>query len=192
MKFLATAIVALFVLLPSVTAYADNGDTAKWGEVGPWDIRVDRSVSDGCFAMAVYERGTTTRIGVNPESGELYIFLGDPSWKSLEVGKVYPVRVIFDNVKSYDGEMEGRRLGNAIFLMHRDVSTNFVKDFMQRSGMEVIYRGQSIARLSLKYSYAAFQEVLNCQKEFGFSKRPPSSRDPFVSAPPQTRDPFSQ
>jgi hypothetical protein len=42
-----------------------------------------------------------------------------------------------------------------------------VKDFMQRNGIEIFYQETSIANLSLKDSYAAFSEAMNCQREFG-------------------------
>jgi len=187
---LPVPLLSLFGIAIASTAMADKDETAHWGKVGGWEIRVDRTIGDGCFAMAIYELGTVARLGIDVESGAYYVFIGNGNWKSLEEGKIYAVRSVFDGVKSYNGEMEGRRLGDMIFLAHRDLSSDFVRDFMQRNGMELFYRGTRIASLSLKDSYAAFAEVLNCQKEFGFAKKGGGRNDPFVRAPSTGRDPF--
>jgi hypothetical protein len=169
------SLLALIGLAAPVPALADKGDTATWGKVGGWSIMVDRTIGDGCFAFTVYERGTVARLGIDVQSGAFYVLVGHPEWKSLEDGKLYAVKTVFDGVKSYTGEMKGQRVGGMTFLAHRNLSSEFVKDFMQRNGVEIFFRDQRIASLSLKDSYAAFAEVLNCQKEFGFAKRTPAA-----------------
>jgi len=104
----------------------------------------------------------------------------------------------FDGSKSYNGEMKGQRLGKVIFLAHRNVSTEFVTDFMERGGMRIFYNGSQIANLSLRNTYAAVSEMLNCQRELGFtgatgssgSGSSPRPADPFVSTPSRSSDPF--
>jgi hypothetical protein len=183
------ALCLLALAIPS--ASLAESETAKWGQVGGWVIRVDRSVGDGCFAVQVFERGTIVRIGLDITSKRVYLFIGHNEWKSLEVGKLYPVRVVFDGVKSYNGEMKGQTLGHTVFLVHRDLSADLIKDFMERNGMEVFYRGERIANLSLRNTYAAIAEVINCQKELA-AAGPAPREDPFASAPtaPRDQDPF--
>jgi hypothetical protein len=114
-------------------------------------------------------------------------------WKSLEVGKLYPVRIVFDGVSPYNGEMHGHRLaGGTLVLSHRNLSSDFVKDFMQRNGMRLYYQGSQIASLSLRNTYAAVGEVYNCQKEFGFGGGSSRESDPFTSSGggSSSRDPF--
>jgi hypothetical protein len=161
----------------------------KWAEVGGWEIRVDPSVGNGCFAMQAYEDGTVVRIGVNVGSKAIYLFFLNDAWKSLEVGKIYPVRVVFDGVSTYNGEMKGHRLaGGAIVLSHDNLSSAFINDFMQRNGMRIFYQGNRIAGLSLRNTYAAVGEVVNCQKEFGVGA---SNADPFSSSSGRSNgDPF--
>jgi hypothetical protein len=108
----------------------------------------------------------------------------------LEVGKIYPVRIIFDGVSSYNGEMKGFRLvGGAMVLVHRNLSGDFVRDFMQRNGMRLFYQGNQIANLSLRNTYAAVDEVYNCQKEFGFGSGSSRETDPFSSSSGGGRSP---
>jgi hypothetical protein len=183
---------AAILLLLSVgwTQSALGQDTAKWGQVGGWQIRVDRSVGDGCFAVQAFDGGTIVRIGFDAAAQKIYVFFGDDDWKSIEVGKIYPVRVVFDGVSAFNGEMKGLSIGKTVFLAHTDLSTDFVKNFMQRNGMQIFYRGSQIAHLSLRNTFAAVGEVINCQREIGGNPGT-SNRDPFVSTPPrQNRDPF--
>jgi hypothetical protein len=170
-------------------ATAKGDETAAWGQVGAWEVRVDRTTDNGCFAVASYDDGTTARVGINKKWDALYVLLRNRDWTSLEAGKLYPVKFVFDGIGTYDGELQGLKLGNTVYLVHHNLSPDFIKDFMQRNRMEVFYRGTSIARLSLKDTYAAFLEVLNCQKEFGFSASK-SGGDPFSERPTPTRDPF--
>lgn len=192
--------VILFGLLPafcfSLEANAQQSDKApKWGDVGGWAIHVDRSVGNGCFAMQVYDDNTVVRIGVDVEKKSIYLLFANDAWKSIEKGKIYPVRVVFDGVSTFQGEMQGHRLeGGAITLAHRNLSTDFVKDFMQRNTMRLYYQGNQIAALSLRNTYAAVSEVINCQKELGFGSSSPRERepsDPFLSGGGgNKRDPF--
>jgi hypothetical protein len=149
--------------------------SGKWADVGGWEIRVDASVGNGCFAIQQYEDGSIVRLGVDIDNKRLYLFFGNNAWKSLEQGKIYPVRVVFDGVSAYNGEMVGHRLsGGTMVLAHRNLNSDFVKDFMLRNVMRVHYQGSQIANLSLRNTYAAVSEVTNCQSGSGGS-----ARDPF-------------
>ncbi len=134
--------VMLLMLSMGLCPPALGQDTAKWGQVGGWEIRVDRTVGDGCFAMQVFERGTILRIGFDVSAQKIYLLFGHDDWKSIEAGKIYPIRAVFDGISTYNGEMTGQAVGKRVFLVHRNLSTDFVKDFMQRNGMQVFYRGR--------------------------------------------------
>lgn len=168
--FLRSALLAIGFLVAAAAPFeAQAQRSGKWADVGGWEIRVDASVGNGCFAMQEYEDGTTVRIGVDVENKRLYLFFANDGWKALEQGKVYPVRVVFDGTSAYNGEMTGHRLsGGALVLAHRNLNSDFVKDFMLRNVMRIFYQGNRIASLSLRNTYAAITEVSNCQSEFGY------------------------
>lgn len=159
--------------------------SGKWADVGGWEIRVDATVGNGCFAIQEYEDGSIVRIGIDVDRKRVYLFFANNAWKSLEQGKIYPVRVVFDGVSTYNGEMVGQRLsGGTMVLAHRNLNTDFVNDFMLRNVMRIYYEGSQIASLSLRNTYAAISEVSNCQSEFGFGSGSSrgsggSGRDPF-------------
>lgn len=145
-------------------ASQDNG-TAKWGQVGGWQIRVDRTIGNGCFAVQGYEDGTWLRIGIDAKNRGIYFVLGNEAWRSLEAGKVYPVQFVFDDRKKYDGQLTAVAWADRIMLGHNDVGVDFAADFMERSSLRIHYRGSQIAGLSLRNTHAALGQVVNCQKE---------------------------
>ncbi|MBS0523225.1 MAG: hypothetical protein JSS04_06270 [Proteobacteria bacterium] len=167
--------------------------TASWGQVGGWKILVDRSVGDGCFAFQPYEDGTIVRIGVDRNHQAVYLLFGNPQWKSLEVGKRYRMRFVFDRASSYDGELVATEIGSSTpkttVLKHANLAGSFVNDFAQRNIMEIYYQGSRVANLSLRNTYAAISEVVNCQREMGFTQK---SSDPFSSGSGNSRDPFAR
>lgn len=165
-------------------AAAEDGGTAKWGQVGGWQIRVDRAMGDSCFALQGYEDGTWLRIGFDMKNRAVYFVLGNEAWRSLEAGKIYPVQFVFDDQKKYDGELTAFAWDDRVVLGHDNVGADFTTDFMERTGLRIYYRGSPIAGLSLRNTYAALGQAVNCQKEMlamggspGSGARPAS--DPF-------------
>lgn len=164
-------------------AASQDGSAAKWAQVGGWQVRVDPTFGNGCFAVQSYEDGTAIRIGIDAERKSIYIVVGNDAWQSLEAGKVYPVRFVFDGQKTYDTELLGLAHRGKVILVHSNVSAEFTTDFMERTALRVYYRGAPIAGLSLRNTYAALTEVAKCQKEMwaagnGNSGVRPAS-DPF-------------
>ena len=137
MKAFRSLAVVLCSLVACMTAHAQ---TAQWGQVGGWQIRVDRTVGDGCFAVQEFEGGTIVRIGYDAAAKRMYLLFTDDDWKSLEVDKVYPVRIVFDGSTSFNGEMTGMRLGKSVWLAHRNVSSDLVQAFMEKNTMRILYQ----------------------------------------------------
>lgn len=193
-RTLGAAAVAISLSVPAMPV--DAQETAKWGEVGGWQIRVDRSVGDGCYAHQTYEDGTALRLGFDMKKGSIYFMLSNKAWQSLEAGKLYQMRFVFDEQQAYNGDLRGLKVGERVWLDHSDVSSDFTKDFMQRNSLRIFYRGNRITGLSLRNTYAAVTEVMNCQREMvggsGQGGSQPAG-DPFRSGGGQRpSDPFSR
>lgn len=188
-RITAAAIVALLVS----TGAAGAQETAQWSKVGGWSIRIDRTIGNGCYAYQTYEEGTSIRVGFDLSKQSIYMILGNPVWRSLEVGKVYTMQFVFDDQKKYSGELTGIELADRIFLNHSDVSLDFTKDFMQRNTLRITFRGSQIAHLSLRNTYAAMAEVVTCQEEMDAAEESQKlkSGDPFAgTSKARTADPF--
>ena len=186
MKAFRSMAVVLCSLMASMPALAQ---TAQWGQVGGWQIRVDRTVGDGCFAVQEFEGDTIVRIGYDAAAKRMYLLFTDDDWKSLEVDKVYPVRIVFDGSTSFNGEMTGLKLGKSIWLAHRNVSSDLVQAFMERNTMRIFYQGTQIAHLSLRNTFAALMEVVTCQKAMSTGTAPGKPAAP-IAPQPKSNDPF--
>lgn len=188
-SMLATVSVAGCLL----AAPAHSQDSAKWAEVGGWSIRVDRSIGDGCYAHQSYQDGTEIRVGFDMKKKSIFFMIANPAWRSLEVDRLYRMRLTFDDQQSYNGEFRGLRMGDLVWLDHSNVSAAFAGDFMQRNGLRVYYNGARIAGLSLRNTYLAVTEVMNCQREMAGAGRSGTgsqpATDPFTRRP---TDPFSR
>jgi hypothetical protein len=172
---------------------ASAQQTAAWGTVAGWEIRVDRSIGDGCYAYQPYEDGTTVRMGFDNEKKTIYLVLGNAAWKSLEIGKAYRLQFLFDETSKYSGDFKGIRMGDGkvVFLDGDNLSYDFTVDFMQRNHVRLYYEGSQIAHLSLANTFAAIGEVVKCQESMGGLK---DTQDPFRStrSPSSPQDPFSR
>ena len=165
-------------------AFSRNDGMPAYAQVGGWQVRVDPAVGNGCFASQYSADGTGIRLGIDPERHNLYLILGNPAWTSLEEGKTYRLRFVFDQAKAYDGDLEAGPLGDWVVLGRSGLGTDFVTDFVESAGVRIDYRGAPIAHLSLRNARAALTEMTKCQKEMesagggnSASVRPAS--DPF-------------
>ncbi len=165
-------------------AFSRNDGMPAYAQVGGWQVRVDRAVGNGCFASQYSADGTGIRLGIDPDRHNLYLILGNPAWTSLEEGKTYRLRFVFDQAKAYDSDLEAGPLGDWVVLARSGLGTDFVTDFVESTGVRVDYRGAPIAHLSLRNARAALTEMTRCQKEMesagggnSASVRPAS--DPF-------------
>jgi hypothetical protein len=147
-------------------AMSKDSRTAGWGQVGGWEVRVDPTFGNGCFATRHYEDGTAIRVGIDVHRNSLYILLANRAWKSLEDGKTYPVRFVFDQLSTYDGDMAAVVWGDMVVLGRSGVGADFFMTYlMESNGLRVYYHGAPIAQLSLRNTYAALVEVAKCRKE---------------------------
>ncbi len=165
-------------------AASEDRETTKWSQVGGWHIRVDLA-KDSCYAQQGYEDGTWLRIGFNMKNRAVYFALGNDNWRSLEAGKVYPAKFVFDDQKIYDSQLAAFAWGDRVVLGHTNVGAEFVGDFMEKAGLRIYYRGPQMVHLSLRDSHDALHQLIDCQKammEAGGSSKPGvrPAGDPFA------------
>ncbi len=79
--FLQFTLLAIGLLVAAVSAPFEvrAQRSGKWADVGGWEIRVDASVGNGCFAIQQYEDGSIVRVGVDIDNKRLYLFFGNNS-----------------------------------------------------------------------------------------------------------------
>lgn len=189
-----------FVAASIATAASIGGATAQdvvtWNDdVSGWTVAVDRTLNDGCFALACFDGGTCLRLQLNAANERVIFFAMNDNWQSLETGKLYDIEVKFGTLAPWTGMASVHRFSNGLPSLVLNVpfeeerAFNFIDEFMRMTGVRISYSGSVIANLSLRGTYAAMEEVFNCQRTMIEGGQRPRS-DPFSAAPQNSDDPF--
>lgn len=158
----------LFALaVPSTAQVAP--DTMAWNVVGGWDISYYPEAK-GCQAFALFERETAFFIGFDDTEARrsLNVTLIDQAWTQIEDGVEYPVQVRFGSNPAWTLDMDGRVMnGYPALTIHIEAGSReaeqFVREFRQEAEMQWGVGGDVLARLTLRGSLKAFDEVIACQ-----------------------------
>jgi hypothetical protein len=169
--------------------------TAAWKEdVKGWFIGVDRSVNDGCFMQSPFEGGGVMRVGFDPSQDVIFVLIGDDDWRSLEIGKLYPIEFQFGQRSPWTVEAgvfsweDGDQALQFTVPFGDSRAEAFVNELQQTQNIRVRYEGREIINLSLRGSSAAMQETINCQANMIGTGG--GGSDPFNSNGNGSSDPF--
>lgn len=186
------------VMIVCMAALPARSETILWKDVGDWTIRMDPSMGNACYVSTSYEDGTILRLGFNflGNTGRLYFSLGNAKWKSLEVGKDYPIRIQFDKESPWEATASVIEIDTIRHLHLNTQNTNFAQEFSRKLGVSAYYAGKEITSLRLRGSSKAINEMLACQdvtsqlitkKNQKQKEEDPFAGDPQVKA---SDDPF--
>ena len=191
-------LLALAISLGATAAAAD--DSVLWKNVGDWEISIDTTINNGCYAVASWNGGTVMRIGLNPQEDNFYMLIGNDKWTSLKPDQDYEIQIKFDNKAPWDVAAQGLQFnpGETVYLHAESTKFDFIEEFMRLSNMKISYQGKEIDTLKLTGSSRAFKAVIACQEEVD-ARGGVSGSDPFSgsSSPPAARtgrkseDPFA-
>ena len=183
------------VFLFSIFTQPSFSQAVTWNEdVRGWFIGVDRSLGDGCFMHSSFDGGSVLRSGFDINDDSMYIVVGNRNWASLEEGKLYPIEIQFGNRPPWNGDAnvfiwrDGDKALSLTVPFTNDTADNFVRELQQTQNIVVRYQNAQIMNLSLRGSFAAMAEVLNCQETM-LRNNPPSA-DPFKAGNANGTDPF--
>jgi hypothetical protein len=166
-------------------------DTVIWSDVAGWTVAIDKTVA-GCFALGAFERGTYFRIGIDPQHSNGYVIIGNEAWRSIEVGKEYPLDIRFGNAPPWKADATAIRMVNSVVLMFSFTGPDLALEFMKKQNAEIRYQGALVSNINLKGSYAAFVEVMRCQDALDGRQVQRRATDPFDSTRQDVNDPFAQ
>lgn len=171
-------------------------DAVFWKSVGNWEVSIDPTVGNGCYALASWNGGTVLRIGLNPPEDNFYVLIGNDAWTSLEAKAGYELTIRFDRRAPWDMLAQGLQFnpGEKVYLHAKSSNFEFVEEFMRSNRMKVSYNGKEIETLRLTGSNRAMQEVVACQDVADM--RGASTADPFaegsaVNPTGRKTDPFA-
>jgi hypothetical protein len=195
MKRLTSAGLAVFSSLCWGSAMADNNDSAKWTNVGPWQVLVDKTMNNGCFMMGGYPGiGVMLRVGINNLNNTAYFIIGNRVWQSLEAGKRYQLGGQFDGGSIEYWTATAIKMGNRTFLMvpiNSPSPDEVVQKFGQRLNFRLYYSGNLLASMNLKAAAAA-AETINCNHQLAATRIDPFQSGAPTPHPAVSRDPFAE
>jgi hypothetical protein len=181
----------LLLLACGLNCFAVSGASAQgtllWRTVGQWQIRVDKSLGYGCFLVGSYTQGTILRIGIDQQSGNGYVMVGNEVWRSLQVGNQYDLALRFDTTSPWRGRATARRIGSGsmVFLYLSFDRARFLVELARRLNMTIFYQGDVVTTLPLRGTNAAVQEMLNCQRVADIARKNERPQgDPFAGPGP--------
>ena len=160
-------IVALLLgMLVALGAVNRDDPPAKWGRAGLWEIDVDRDAGNVCFATRLYLiGGAAVRIGVNPGEAGLHFVIGGKNFDSLEADKLYSMKLVFEDGKSYMREFEAKKMPRALIFINHVAGDDLATDLMSKSRLRIYRHNTLMASLSLHDAGTALTQVKACQKE---------------------------
>lgn len=191
-------ILVVVLFLSTSTIFAEE-NVIEYSNVSGWNISIDLSLSGACFAYAEYEDDSILRVGFNEEISGLYIIFGNAIWQSIEYGKKYDIQIKFGEETPWNGQATGLSFDppeNQPFLAisidgDPDSTSLFIEEFMEQRYVRLFYDGKTIENLTLKGSYSAGLELIECQAFSNeYFKDLNSTSDPF-SSPDEDNDPFN-
>jgi hypothetical protein len=167
---------------------AQNKVAPLWKKVGPYQVRVDSSLGNGCFFSAAYGPEKALRIGINGTTKHTYVDVFSTAWKSLQVNKRYPIVVQGGwGPKTWDGR--GVNFNDRTFALVFDgLGPELWNQLAQTAALSFSYQGTLIATMNLPNVNDAIAAVAECQNYF-MTQVP--AVDPLAKLPAQTTvDPF--
>ncbi|MEM1389169.1 MAG: hypothetical protein AAF748_15235 [Pseudomonadota bacterium] len=140
-------------------------DNNLWAAIGDWDISVDPTIDNGCYALATWNGGTVLRIGRNPQADNFYFLIGNDKWTSLQPNGSYEIKIQFGNRPTWDVSANGFQFnpGETVYLQAQSTQIDFIREFQAALNMRITYNGNEIDNLKLTGSRRAWDEVERCQ-----------------------------
>ncbi len=142
-------------------------DHIPWKTLANWQISVDTTIQNGCYAVTGWDSGTALRIGLNPAKDSFYLLVGNKTWTQFAPNTPYDIRIKFDSKAAWD--ITATRLkvyaNDATYLHAEGSSYAFLEEFMVQREMKITHNNAPLDRLPLRGSARALQEVIACQKE---------------------------
>ncbi len=154
-------------------------DALFWKSVGNWEISIDPTIGNGCYALASWNGGTVIRIGLNPQEDNFYLLIGNDAWTSLQPETGYDLTIRFDRRAPWDVSARGLQFnpGETVYLHATSSKFDFIEEFMRANRMSISYSGTEVDVLKLNGSSRAMKEVIACQE--AADKRGTNPADPF-------------
>lgn len=143
---------------------ARAGDVPSLAVVGDWNILVDETTGDSCFAQKDFEDGTRVQIGFDILRNGGFFAAYNSDWTQIEEGGAGTAKFEFGDAR-FAGDATGRMNddlpGGYAFFDNPD----FVDEFAKRNSVKFSGESGVWFEISLSGTGQAIAAVRNCQKD---------------------------
>ncbi|MGL4286896.1 MAG: S1C family serine protease [Phreatobacter sp.] len=148
-----------------------------------WDVGLNERFG-GCVATTRYTDETTVWIGFTGNGDSAFFAVTNPNWASLERSREYALSFRAASGRRWNGRFVGfEQLPGEKGLAAFGLRKAFIVDLALSEGIEVIFEGRPITRLSLDGSSAAIEGIVTCHQQFAFNPRQADGRSARASLP---------
>ncbi len=181
LRTLAVLTMGLAVAAAPLSA-ADETEGAR--AVEEWEIDVDPTIENGCYAVAKWDGGTVLRIGLNPEERNFYLLIGNDAWSSVRPDTVRDLKLQFDLEPPWEISAHTLQFapGATVYLHAESEQGAFVEEFMRARHMRITFGGNEMDVLELTGSSRAIRTVAECQKRIEAESGATEAEAPDTSA----------
>ena len=135
--------------------------------VDGWQISVDQTVKNGCFAIGYYP-DFAFRVGYD-ENRRLYVIMAGKGW-TVNAGQHYKIYITLDKNRPWIGDFVAMPMGSLTVL--RGLSRpEFLSEFAAAKRMIVSYNGKPISMVNLPSTDKMVYRLAKCQAD--------QDKDPF-------------
>src|SRR5262249_30975791 len=122
-------------------------------------------------------------IGVNNKNKNAYLMLGNPAWRSLEVGKEYSLVLQFDDEGPWEGKFTAVNMDGPIALVIQLSESKFFREFAAKQSLSIQYRQNPVTNLPLRGTFSAMRSLIECQGKVNeAAPSTPPRADPFAGS----------
>lgn len=142
----------------------DSEETLGYGTVGNWHIRVDLTLSGGCFANVIYDDYTYLRLSIAPVDKTIFVMVGNSLWRSIAPGEKYAIAMGFDDLEPWTADAAGVKSGAVHYFAFRLSGGDFLKEMRTARLAIIANSNRKIGSYDVRGSYAAIEKLGECQK----------------------------
>jgi len=149
---------------PSFSESTAPTSLEKWGDVGEWEVLVDRAKNDGCLIQKTFPDGTLVRLGQLPAEDGSYFAALNQDWTHIDESMSDKFYFDFgDELFAGDvvGMIEGDWHGGYAFFNNPE----FINDIGAKSEITIEGSRRVPLNVSLKGTQNAIAELGRCQSE---------------------------
>lgn len=186
-------IASLLLTPPAAKAQSGESETSFVFQEKGWQLYVDHTANDGCYinketpAMAF-------RVQHDPSDGRVYAIIMSRTWKSLDDGKTYPLKLAFDKKPIWDVSAVAftNRVAKGLTFWVNDF--DFIAELSESHFLTILTGDKLVGSVNLSGSARALEMLATCKLEMEKAKDPFADQKPeapspiFIPADPKAKD----